>query len=289
MPQLSCPTCQQVLHISLSVLAEKEGRISCPYCRHLFNGNLRLREQSQKIREGQNQITPKPVYSPNQPSSSPDKKETSALTPHSLPRSALRNNPPPRNGVLSMSMVNPLEYPLLLAPAAARLQISLLSPAWRPWISWLTNVGVTIALLALCLQFLYIYRNEIAHRLPHTSPVLSRLCQSSLRCQITPPIIPGAISIENSSLEIENEPRQALSLLVLLRNRSVSAQSYPHLEFHLLDSEGQTMASRVLTPTDYLSADSSPLILANVELPIKVTLDTAGLKASGYRVQTFYP
>ncbi len=97
------------------------------------------------------------------------------------------------------------------------------------------------------------------------------------------------MSIESSSLA--DTPQKNVVLSALLRNHANYAQAFPSLELTLTDGRDQPQASRLFKPIDYLPPAESEAIglLPNRELNLKLYLDTADIKPSGYRLLLLYP
>ena len=79
-------------------------------------------------------------------------------------------------------------------------------------------------------------------------------------------------------------------LTATIRNRAAFAQELPLLELTLTGVDNQTAARRVFPPAEYLgpSVDSARGIGAQQELSIRLYLDTADLRATGYRLYLFF-
>jgi hypothetical protein len=63
------------------------------------------------------------------------------------------------------------------------------------------------------------------------------------------------------------------------------------VELTLTDIQDHAIARRVFSPADYLKAgeDAKLGVPANRDLDIRLRMDTADLKPSGYRLFLFYP
>jgi hypothetical protein len=99
------------------------------------------------------------------------------------------------------------------------------------------------------------------------------------------------IVIESSELQSEPDFPTIVTLRVLLHNRAPYSQGYPSLELTLTDLQDKAIVRRVFHPSDYLKEKISDKqgVLPNRDLEIKLLLDTADLKPSGYRLFLFYP
>lgn len=156
--------------------------------------------------------------------------------------------------------------------------------------NWPWAVGTALLVLALLLQASYLFRVELAARLPGLKPALTAACKG-LGCAVPLPRDAELIDIVSSELEADPAHENLITLNALLRNRASHAQAYPALELTLNDSDDKPLARRLLHPQDYLGkqAREENGIVANRELEIKIPLDVTTLKPTGYRLVLLYP
>jgi hypothetical protein len=157
-------------------------------------------------------------------------------------------------------------------------------PLSRLW--WL---GSLLLLLALALQVGYRYRGEIAVLVPEAKPLLERMCVE-LGCDVPLPRRAELLSIESSDLQADGSHPNVMVLTATLRNRAAFVQAFPALELSLTSAEGQTVARRVLMPRDYVAppARVDAGFPSGSELQIRVYIEAAELKPTGYRLYLFY-
>jgi len=162
-------------------------------------------------------------------------------------------------------------------------------PQSRPRPSRLWWSASVFLLLALALQAGYRYRGEVAVLLPEAKPLVQRIC-AQLGCEVPLPRRAELLSIESSDLQADSSHPSVMVLTATLRNRAAFIQAFPALELTLTGTEGQTVARRVLTSKDYApqGARSEPGFAAGSELQIRVYLEAAALKPTGYRLYLFY-
>lgn len=148
-----------------------------------------------------------------------------------------------------------------------------------------------LAGLLLCLQALYFFRSEIAQQYPQLRPHLVNACDIA-GCTIPWGRDQKAIKIESSDLiEPPGKPGRIL-LTAVIANRGATGHDFPFLEVKLMDQSNQVLASRVLSPGQYLGRLPAPgeNIAANGELYVHLNLELAGkAPASGYGLRAFYP
>lgn len=147
-----------------------------------------------------------------------------------------------------------------------------------------------VLLTSLLAQTAYIFRNQIAARLPQTKPLLMEACKL-FACGVGLPAQIEAVSIESSELQTLASGKDTFVLTVLLRNHSQTVQAWPNIELTLNDSNEKAIARRVFVPRDYLPAtlDAAKGIGPTSEQSIKQFFELQQLKAAGYRVYLFYP
>src|SRR5207247_7292768 len=151
----------------------------------------------------------------------------------------------------------------------------------RMW--WL---GSAFLVLALAAQVAYRYRGEIAVLLPEAKPLIQRVC-AELGCDVPLPRRAELLGIESSDLQADSTLPSVMVLTATLRNRAGFIQAFPALELTLTDAQDQTVARRVLMPRDY-APGQEPGIAAGGELQIRVHIEAAALKPTGYRLYLFY-
>lgn len=150
--------------------------------------------------------------------------------------------------------------------------------------------GSLLLLAALVLQGAYVFRHQLAARLPAAKPALGQLCIFA-GCELELPAQIDMVSIESSELQAVAAGENTFMLTLLLRNRSAITQAWPDIELTLNDTNENPLVRRVLMPQDYLPSRQAIKkgFAGNSEQPVKLRFELAQLKASGYRVYLFYP
>lgn len=196
--------------------------------------------------------------------------------------------PPPSND--AAQMVWPELDPAPVVAAASELTLTFgptpQTPLRRaPWIA-----GSLVLLLLLAAQGLFHFRSDIALLAPESKPLLEDAC-AMLGCTISLPQRSALMSIEASDLQADGTNPNVVILTATLRNRAAFAQVYPALELTLTDSQDLPLVRRVLQASDYLDTapDRENGFAAGAERAIRVTLQLADIKATGYRLYLFYP
>jgi predicted Zn finger-like uncharacterized protein len=149
--------------------------------------------------------------------------------------------------------------------------------------------AVVLAIL-LVLQGAFLLRNDIVATWPEAYPSVRGICLR-LGCAVALPRQIDRITIESSELRADPNIPNVIVLTALLRNRTGLMLEYPWLEVSLTDTLDRAVARRSLAPNEYLPRPSSPEegMPAGSELPVKAAFDSAGTKASGYKLRLYYP
>ena len=139
-------------------------------------------------------------------------------------------------------------------------------------------------------QSLYVWRDQIAARLPASKPALISACQL-LGCRIELPAQIDAVSIESNELVTLASEKNNFALNLLLRNRSTLPQRWPAIELTLLDNSDRPVVRRVFSAVDYLpsAVDATRGFAQDTEQSAKITFEFTQQKAANYRVYLFYP
>ncbi len=156
----------------------------------------------------------------------------------------------------------------------------------RSWIWWLATAA---ALLALTLQLAYHYRTEIGLVLPEVKPLIQLVCDE-LACEVPLPRRADLLSIESSDLQADSTSPSVMVLTATLRNRAGFSQAFPLLELSLTSAQDRTIARRVLNPKDYVprGTETTSGFAAGSELAVRVYIEAASLRPTGYRLYLFY-
>ena len=157
-------------------------------------------------------------------------------------------------------------------------------------LSWPWLAGSLLVALVVLGQAAYFFRVQLAAHQPGIKPLLISYC-GLLNCSVPLPQKADLMSIDSSDIEADPVQTSVITFNATLRNRASYAQGYPDLELTLTDTQDKPMARRTFRPTEYLppEQDAKPGAAPGREINIKLHLDTADLKPSGYRLLLFYP
>lgn len=156
------------------------------------------------------------------------------------------------------------------------------------------GLGCLLAIILLCGQLIYIYRNDIATNAPALRSTLDSIC-ARLGCEVSLSRHLDRIAIDGASLDQtgvaqqEGQPSEQV-LRFTMRNRYEKNQPWPHLMIELTDPSSTVVVRKVVAPYQYLPAnlvDQSFAAQQEVKLALPITV--MGLHINGFNIQKFFP
>ena len=158
----------------------------------------------------------------------------------------------------------------------------------------LWQLAAVFALLAISLQAIYLYRNDLAATAPALRPYLERACQV-IGCDVQYPKHAERISIQASTLQQEARDQEGsdvsrFKLRFTLQNRFNKPQAWPYLLVLLTDASGTVVVRKAVPPVDYVPKQllDTPF-KSQQEAHFVVDLQVKGLTISGFEIDKFYP
>lgn len=293
-----CPACDTTFRVGPEQLKAKQGRVRCGECQEVFSALDTLVDEVITVTVP---VAPELVEEHHEESPSPVVEAVDELPVEAADQDESLALPDAEPAVLSEPTFIETAAELEDAPEPAALPAAELVPeledlpakesAWR---TLLPVTGISIAITALLLQALMIWRVEMATLAPATRPALETACDL-LGCTVGLPSKTDLLSIEASDLHPHPGNAGRLVLNATLRNRAPFAQTWPHLELTLTDLADRVLARRVLTPKDYLPTSGTKLetdirgIAAGADASLELHISAIDLAAGGYRLYVFYP
>jgi predicted Zn finger-like uncharacterized protein len=152
----------------------------------------------------------------------------------------------------------------------------------------LMGFGSALLLIALPIQAVNTFRNQLAAQLPQFKPTLEAAC-AVIGCVVELPAQIEMLTIEQGELQAIAE--NTFSYATVLHNQSTTVQAWPSIELILNDAKDKPVLRRVIAPADYLPAPAELKkgFAPRSELAIKLYFELTQLKASGYHIAVFYP
>lgn len=265
-----CPHCGTRFKIAREQLEAHHGMVRCGHCQQAFDTRPNFAPE---------EIDPQLELPILDETDAPENQLQAELPADEQPSSV-----PP--GPVQAAVVQPLT----LADQAAFFTQDVDGPFLsRRRRSWYWAISTLLLLLLLLAQAAYLFRVELAARVPGLKPALLAYCRI-LECSMPLPQQASLMSIESSELQDDPAHKSQIMLIALLRNHAAYAQAFPDLELTLTDAQDNALARRTFTPPDYLSTpeELDVGLSANQELALKLHLDTADLKPVGYRLMLYY-
>lgn len=311
-----CPKCHHDFLASLDELRMHEGLVRCGNCANIFDAYANLESQLPTLTRRANALQPQTSSDPYTHVVAPEQDQhfDGPLAGNELEPAVLRHRQNAQSFVahqmpveVSMRPDDLRSDPVLSVQGEARLPLGQMNTAARRTPDFLSedegaavfmrvlwSVASVVAVLALIAQALYIYRNDIATRLPILQPVLTSVC-AKIGCDISLSRHLERISIDASSLQqsgtvvAEGQPAE-LSLRLTMRNRYDKNQPWPHLSLSLKDASGTTVARKTIAPHQYLpSSLIDQPFAAGQEVSLLLPLTVNGLQINGFQLDKFFP
>ncbi len=159
---------------------------------------------------------------------------------------------------------------------------------WRRAGRWLMGLGSVLLVGAALAQGVRAFRNELAAGFPPLRQPLQAACRA-LACSVQLPTQISKLSIDIG--ELQALPGGMFALTTQLHNQSGTLQTWPHIDLLLKDPAGKQLLRRVVTPADYLPAQTDPSrgFPARTDQNIKLYFALDQVQASDYNIVVFYP
>ena len=254
-----CPACGTRFKATQQQLEAFHGMVRCGHCQAAFNAI------ENRISSGGNPQMNLPIV--EEDFSPPE-------APAAQPAVPAQKAAPVRLNLTAHGQTGETQAPV---PAGK------ISPG-RAWIA--ASVLLTLVLLG---QLAYLFRVELAARLPGLKPALVSAC-AKMQCDVPLPRTIGLMAIETSNMETDPAQAGVITLTVVLHNLADYAQAYPNLELTLTDMGDNPVGRRILTPKEYLKdqVDMETGLAGHREHEIRLAIDASALKPVGYRLFLTY-
>ena len=291
-----CPHCDTRFKIAEPQLEAHHGMVRCGHCLQAFDARPGF------IPDQPNPQLELPILSEPAPLTELADESPAALTAseNELPDTAYNGTLDYVEMAAAAQNEMPPDAPLLpetesLQPMTLAEQVAIVQdeddseprPERRTW-PW--AIAALLLLLVSIAQAAYFFRVGLAAHLPGLKPALIGYCHL-LKCTVPLPQNTDLMSIESSNLEADPTHENQIVLNLLLRNRAPYSQAFPNLELTLNDTQDKPLARRMFRPADYLPPLESEEfgLLPHHEISVRLYLDTADLRPTGYRLALLYP
>lgn len=249
-----CPHCETTFRVTTQQLQASGGQVRCGQCKQVFDAFATLTAQAPQSVVAEAGSPAPPVRAAGKDAEGP------------APRTKDRPD-----------------------PAASLYEWEFRTPEFPRRTGLWVSLSLLLAVL-LAAQAVYAFRTELMVMVPQAHKYYVQACDW-LGCSVAPPRLSSFLHIEASDLKAVDPARpNEIELLALVRSRAPIELAYPAFELTLTNERDQTIARRVFLPSEYLAnAGAAGGLGAGGELPIRLFLDTGGLRAAGYRLYLFYP
>lgn len=225
--------------------------------------------------------TAEAAATPPSPSSPPPEASTVDTASNATPTPAPQAN-------LSVPPAEPTpstEESTTVHPVPGFLQDPMTHWYHRTWARWLMALMVPILLLALGLQILIQYRNDLSTNYTGLRGYLLKMC-SVVGCQLESPRMLDQLVLVSSKIQ-QTSAKNVLHLRAELHNRARHPVRTPSLDLTLTDAYGQVLVRKVMHPQELRSPGES--IKGSNSWQISAFVDVGTLPVAGFSLVLFYP
>jgi predicted Zn finger-like uncharacterized protein len=138
------------------------------------------------------------------------------------------------------------------------------------------NLGYGIAALALlvllALQYFFFMPEDAAQRYPQFRGAIESLCEK-FGCVLPERRDPSRIRVISRDVRVHPRYEGVLQIKATLTNAAKFRQPYPRVRFTLFNVNGQTIATRVFRPAEYLGRSVAASARLRPQTPFQVELD----------------
>ncbi|MDH3315417.1 MAG: DUF3426 domain-containing protein [Gammaproteobacteria bacterium] len=258
-----CPHCSTFFAVSAAQLNAAQGRVRCGTCLSIFDGLKHLTDKS--------------------PDRNPDRADFNPLSPNRLPggdksdgwqasvnvgafeAESLESTPPTLeegDSATTEDVPEVIKEDMDRAEAERRGQ----------WKTTALMVASLILLAALGVQYAWFKPARVLAGYPQARPWLEKFCEHA-RCSLPDLREPSKIQMLARDVRVHPGYEGALLVSATLVNAASYAQPYPRLQFSVFNVNGQTIASRIFEPEEYLSPDLNPKGDMSPGKPLQIALE----------------
>jgi predicted Zn finger-like uncharacterized protein len=259
-----CPQCSTFFTVTAEQLGAANGRVRCGSCLSIFDGLDHLSEKASPSGAGGS-----PTGSRVRPSDrigDDGAKSQRQVAPVSADAADSKNMPLPTLGEDGTAATEGV--PQVIREELARAETE---RGGRRKSAMLT--AVALALLAtLGLQYAWFSPEKVLAGYPQSRPWLEKLCAFT-GCRVPDRRNPSKIQMLARDVRVHPAYEGALLVMATLVNSAAHAQPYPRLQFSVFNVNGQTIASRIFDPVEYLSPDLDPKGNMSPGRPLQIAIE----------------
>lgn len=276
-----CPHCSTFFSVSSTQLSAAQGRVRCGSCMSIFNGLEHLIDEPPAPVDDDDEL---PLDS--RPEAS-DKELEAWVQNRSLADTEddIDDHAPPAVAPGEEAAEDAAESEPV--PEVIRDDLDRAAAERRgKWKATLQSAMALMLLLLLALQHAWFNTADVLAGYPQARPWLEEFCALS-GCRVPDRRRPSKIQMIARDVRVHPRFEGALLVSATLVNVAPHAQPYPRLQFSVFNVDGQTVASRVFEPEEYLSQDLDPDgdMMPGKPLQIALELLAPGEAAVSYEFQ----
>ena len=138
------------------------------------------------------------------------------------------------------------------------------------------NIGYGVAALALLVllagQYVFFMPEDATRRYPQWRGAIESLCVQ-VGCVLPERRDPGRIRVVSRDVRVHPRLEGVMQIKATLTNSAPYRQPYPQVQFTLFNVNGQTIATRVFQPSEYLGRRIAASARLRPQTPFQVELD----------------
>ena len=259
-----CPHCRTFFAVTAEQLGAADGRVRCGSCLSIFDGLKHLTERATPPKTDGSEIRSRAPQSDQK--ANDDGNWQRPVEPVAYEGEASKSAPPPTLG--EADAVDAEEVPEVIREELARAETE---RRGRSKSAMFTLVALML-LAALALQYAWFEPARVLAGYPQARPWLEKLCAYS-GCRLPDRRNPSKIQMLARDVRVHPGYEGALLVLATLVNSAAHAQPYPRLQFSVFNVNGQTIASRIFEPEEYLSPDLDPKGNMSPGKPLQIAIE----------------
>ncbi len=287
---VTCPHCQTSFRITNAQVTAADGSVRCGSCLQVFNAMDQLERAPEESANAENPTVNTEEQTASQTSEKPVIEQQSITQSH---EQALEPDKAPDSTMKTKIAPEPLEYDDHQQQTIETLireldeqqieETANIQQHRRKRVGWI--IAALILSLLLVGQFAWFNRQTLSLD-PALRGFYANLCQL-LPCVLPPMVDIGAI--RSTELLVRSHPDQqnALQVDAVIINEASHTQPFPNLQLTFTDINGNVIAHRIFTPTEYLAGELAGAVEMPRAQPIRLGLEMIdpGEKAVNYQLR----
>ena len=260
-----CPNCSTFFSLGAAQLQAARGQVRCGNCLEIFDGFQFLIDDA----VGPHRVEP-PLGTEAASlvlQKGPGPGQSVGMGEASKDEAAAAHAPPP---VLETSghTDSGKQVPDVLKEDIARAEAERRSRAN----SWLFTTAAVLLLAGLAVQYAWFKPAGVLAAYPQARPWLESLCAGT-GCVLPQRRDPSKIQMLARDVRVHPRYEGALLVSATLVNVAAQAQPYPRMQFNVFNVNGQTIASRVFEPKEFLSPDVNIAGEMSPRKPLQIAIE----------------